>query len=392
MPTDKTDRPLNWLEENIGFEVFKSSLDILKTFLEKNHLLEIIPSKVISVVGTNGKGQVVRELSTQLKKNGKKVLRFTSPHQFRLGERFNFDSNDIEDQELLRIFHETKKLIDKDEVHLSFFEFLYASFLIWVKEHEDFDFVIFEAGLGGRLDATKCLKANSVILTSIGRDHTNILGTSLKQILLEKLGILYPNSQLIYHLSSQFLENILEDFTVTNQVKSFKVPLPLDCNYFEQNQELVKFLIQDLFKLKYFNLGTSPLVKLNIFDKILYYNSAHNLPGMRKIFQFLEGNSYTRTEKSNKKWDLILLAFSDRSESELKQIKKLVEAYPCIYNKIKVIIFDHPRALSFSQAQKIFTGFGIEKLDNLDLSRDEKILLLGSNYCMGQFNQASKIE
>ncbi|MDA8793287.1 hypothetical protein N9N67_08575 [Bacteriovoracaceae bacterium] len=376
-----TDAPLDWLEKHIGFEVFKSSLDQLKDVIQNWELDKIPKEKVISIVGTNGKGQVTHELARQLKSNGFNVFTFTSPHQIKLSERFQFNGQPIGDEEMLSLFETVHKKLSQEEARLSFFEFLYVVFLQWVTESDkEFDYVLFEAGLGGRLDATKCIEAHLVILTSIGRDHMSILGHSLKQILLEKLGILYPGNLLVYNLQLKSLKKILYEYTSTHLVKTAFVPSDIGSDFYNRNNNLVRYVVTKEFGKNYFESEQSPLREISWRNKNIYFNSAHNLDGVRNLFQLLNGNSYNRSGTNIKYWDMILLAFSNRSTEELKSMVKLIESYPCLYNKIKVVIFDHPRALSFLQAKDVFKNIEVEKLESIQFAQKENVLLLGSNY------------
>lgn len=155
--------------------------DAFPVIFEKN-----IP--VYHVAGTNGKGTAVYALDHILRSNGLKTGRFISPHLFRFNERIAVDGADISDSEVREIYDWLEKKIDNFE-ELSFFE---ITFLIAWKyfELKGCERAVFEVGLGGRLDATNVIKGPKTdIITSIGLDHTHILGDTLEKIALEKLGI-----------------------------------------------------------------------------------------------------------------------------------------------------------------------------------------------------------
>ena len=143
---------------------------------------------VYHVAGTNGKGTAVYALDHILRYNGLKTGRFISPHLFRFNERIAVNGADIKDGEVREIYdYLEKKISDFNE--LSFFE---ITFLIAWKYFEinGCDRAVFEVGLGGRLDATNVIEGPKTdIITSIGLDHTHILGDTLEKIALEKLGI-----------------------------------------------------------------------------------------------------------------------------------------------------------------------------------------------------------
>ena len=155
--------------------------DAFPVIFEKN-----IP--VYHVAGTNGKGTAVYSLDHILRSNGLKTGRFVSPHLLRYNERISVDGIDIADGEVREIYRYLEKKINNFE-ELSFFE---VTFLIAWKYFEisGCDRAVFEVGLGGRLDATNVIEGpKRDIITSIGLDHTHILGDTLEKIALEKLGI-----------------------------------------------------------------------------------------------------------------------------------------------------------------------------------------------------------
>jgi dihydrofolate synthase/folylpolyglutamate synthase len=151
---------------------------------------------VYHVAGTNGKGTAVYSLDHILRSNGLKTGRFISPHLFRYNERISIDGADIADPEVREIYEYLEKKIN-DFSELSFFE---VTFLIAWKYFEisGCDRAVFEVGLGGRLDATNVIEGPKTdIITSIGLDHTHILGDTLEKIALEKLGIVKKGDKVL---------------------------------------------------------------------------------------------------------------------------------------------------------------------------------------------------
>jgi len=148
------------------------------------------------VAGTNGKGTVVYALTHILKENGFKTGRFISPHLFSYNERISVDEKNIEDSQIIDIYNKLEIELENFE-ELSFFE---ITFLVaWQHfENEGCDRVVIEVGLGGRIDATNVIDwPKTDVITSIGFDHTHILGNTLKEIAYEKLGIVKKDDILI---------------------------------------------------------------------------------------------------------------------------------------------------------------------------------------------------
>jgi dihydrofolate synthase/folylpolyglutamate synthase len=155
------------------------------------------PHKVFSsihVAGTNGKGSTCRILAAVFRKAGYKTALYTSPHILRFNERFSIDGNFISDNELLKFFRENNEYIK--EFKLTYFEISTAIAFWWFARNQP-DIAIIETGLGGRLDATNILTPLLSIITSISKDHTDLLGDDLKTIAREKGGIIKSNTPVV---------------------------------------------------------------------------------------------------------------------------------------------------------------------------------------------------
>ncbi len=144
---------------------------------------------VYHVAGTNGKGTVVYALSHILEKNGLRTGRFVSPHLVDFNERIAIDGVDITDEEVGCLYNYLEKTVDDFDA-LSFFEITFL--MAWKHfENNNCDRVVIEVGLGGRIDATNVIDWEKTdIITSIGFDHTHILGSTLQEIAFEKMGII----------------------------------------------------------------------------------------------------------------------------------------------------------------------------------------------------------
>ena len=157
--------------------------------------IKSIADKVIIVAGTNGKGSTVAILESILFESKYSVGTFTSPHIKRYNERIKINKEEVTSAELIESF----KIIDKlrGETTLTYFEFAtLTAFYLFSKRK--LDYVVLEVGLGGRLDATNIIDSNLSIITSIGIDHTEFLGTTIDSIALEKAGVMRPFSPCIY--------------------------------------------------------------------------------------------------------------------------------------------------------------------------------------------------
>ena len=150
--------------------------------------LEISQPKYKSVVvaGTNGKGSIVAMLESIYHQAGCRVGAYTSPHLLNYNERIRIEKQNTDDESLCSAFH----LVDqaRGETSLSYFEFgTLATMQIF--NEANLDVAIYEVGLGGRLDAVNILDADVAIVSSIGIDHVQWLGSTRESIGFEKAGV-----------------------------------------------------------------------------------------------------------------------------------------------------------------------------------------------------------
>lgn len=191
---------LRWLYEHSNYEVMRVVPYNSRTFsLERmRKLLNLLGNphqqiKFVHVAGTKGKGSTCAMLLSVLKASGYTVGMYVSPHLVDLRERITIDGQMISHAEATEIF----KLIASVEKDLgsqrpTFFEVMTAMALRHFAD-QAVDIAILETGLGGRLDATNVVTPLVCGLTHISIDHTNVLGTDLASIAVEKAGILKKN-------------------------------------------------------------------------------------------------------------------------------------------------------------------------------------------------------
>ena len=144
--------------------------------------------KTIHVVGTNGKGSMSYYLSGILESHGLKTGLYTSPHLVNLRERIRIDDTPIDEESLNRLIMKVKAAAEETGVEPTFFEVLTIVAFLYYAE-QNVDVAVLEAGLGGRLDSTAVADGDLIVLTSIGLEHTEVLGQTESAILKEKMGV-----------------------------------------------------------------------------------------------------------------------------------------------------------------------------------------------------------
>ncbi|BEK98005.1 dihydrofolate synthase [Nocardia seriolae] len=151
----------------------------------------------IHIAGTNGKTSVTRMLDSLLTALHRRTGRITSPHLQLATERIAIDNAPITPGRYVEVYRELLpyiELVDKQSKAaggpaMSKFEVLtgmaYAAFA-----EAPVDVAVVETGLGGRWDATNVIDGQFAVITPIGLDHTDYLGTDLTSIAGEKAGII----------------------------------------------------------------------------------------------------------------------------------------------------------------------------------------------------------
>lgn len=168
--------------------------------------------RCIHIAGTNGKGSTCQFVKSILKELGYTVGVFTSPHLVRINERIEMDGY-ISDEDFLDCFEKVYEAVDENVknggLNLSFFEYIFAMAAVYFDSKKP-DYVIYETGLGGRLDATNVIKPIITAITSIGLDHTEYLGDTIEKIAFEKAGIIKANIPVIYNTGCAEADAVIE--------------------------------------------------------------------------------------------------------------------------------------------------------------------------------------
>ncbi len=157
----------------------------------------------VHVAGTNGKGSVSGKIARALTLSGWRTGLFTSPHLHTFCERICIDGQRITPEEVLNLLNELcARIPEIDQLH--FFDIAYFLALNHFCRHA-IDIAVLEAGIGGRLDATNIGHPLVSIITTIGKDHTRVLGTTPRQIAREKGGIVKAHTPLVLGTLAQNL-------------------------------------------------------------------------------------------------------------------------------------------------------------------------------------------
>ena len=312
--------------------------------------------KFIHVAGTNGKGSVVSYLRNVLCENKQlKVGSFTSPYIECFNERIEINGEYSSDNDVIKYTNYIIDTIDKNNYgEIGFFEFITIMCFLYFKDRK-VDIAIIEVGIGGLLDSTNVIKPILSIISNVSYDHMNILGDTLYEIGIQKLGIVKTKGALIT-IENEEINNLIIDTCKERNAKlilvkkadikdvniglnetlfSYKefknVKLKMLGLYQCENASIVlealSFLINyynNEFNINIDNIynglfktfwqGRLELINQN---PLIIIDGAHNIDGINRLYEYL----FLLKEKLNKKLRLILAISANKEK--FKMIKKI---------------------------------------------------------------------
>lgn len=181
--------------------------------------------RFIHVAGTNGKGSACAMLEAVFRAAGLKTGLYTSPHLVSFTERLQVNRANIPRADVVRLVERLRPMLatfPPDE-HPTFFEVVTTMALLWFAEQR-VDVVVWETGLGGRLDATNIVTPLVSVITSIGLDHEKWLGDTLAKIAGEKAGIIKAGVPVVTGVTEPEPLAVIEAVAAARNARLTKVP------------------------------------------------------------------------------------------------------------------------------------------------------------------------
>ena len=374
-----------YLNSKIGISNNKN-LELLKLFFTKSQL-DDLSNRTIAVVGTNGKTSTVNFIHQLLKKNNKSSLMFTSPHLVEYTERIQSDKNlNLESNlDLVKDFEE------KNNTILGYFEtlFLLASQLFLDSE---LDYFVSEAGIGGKLDTTSVIQSKNVVLTSIGKDHQDLLGYTDHEVLNQKIYISSNIKNLFVGDINPELKNLILNNYPHSKVKYFLSDfinnLNIEMSDLSANQKnyllalnTVSLLLEININNEVNNLGTIEgrfeIVNQNPL-KVL--DGAHNLDGIKHFFKDYENQfNYEKTD--------VFVGF--KKGKDLESIISYIKSKNkySIYFIQENSFYDQENSSDYlDYFQKENIEYRVASLEAFSSNKNPSILL-GSLYLIGEYKK-----
>ncbi len=167
----------------------------------------------VHVGGTSGKGSTSTMIAAALQRAGKRTGLHTKPHLRSMTERARIDGVAISEERFGALLEEMMPAIERtaqDHGRPTYYETLLALTLLYFAQ-EKVDVAVVEVGLGGRLDGTNVIVPVVAAITSVGLDHTDVLGETLVDIAREKAGIAKPGVPLVVAVEDEGAFEIIAD-------------------------------------------------------------------------------------------------------------------------------------------------------------------------------------
>ncbi len=383
---------LSFLHREVGFEnyqgVLERGLQRLKgTFADFiNWAREV---KVITIAGTNGKGETALYCGDLLQKMRISYALWQSPHVLSITERVIINGAALSYQQWKEGIVKQKKQLD--HTPLSYYEFLFYFFLSEAQKAK-VDVLVLEVGLGGRLDAVNLLDADVSAITSIGRDHQEFLGQTYREILAEKIAITRTHHFLFTFWQLDYLKELTKKWQ--DKISFYWENLDEDAaSYQQRNWLLARAIVGKLYP-QVDQLEFAPRIQRGRAEQMHFaghrwvFVGAHNLQGLQQLFC---GHMINKIS-----CDSMLISFSRRSSKDVLHMLKLIRNYLKRKKSFhcSLVGFDHWKSFPLDELKLLYSEVSDQQWSFFESYKDylsskrgsssESILVCGSYYFIGQ--------
>lgn len=413
---------LHWIHERTKFGI-KPGVKRMKWMLDKlGNPEEKI--QAVHVVGTNGKGSTVSYLREALVANNYEIGTFTSPFIVTFNERISINGTPITDDELVELVQIVKPISERLESETDLgpateFEIITLMMFVYFGTVHPVDFVIIEAGLGALNDSTNVFQPIMTVLTSIGLDHTNILGDTYMDIAREKAGVIKPSVPLVYAIKSKdalhFVREVVEknynkgleldrDFHVLSDDTEFtyrygsyeleNIQLKMIGQHQHENAALAITTLIEMYQRGMIQLNFNTMIDAiehttwsGRIEKVqeeplILIDGAHNRESIDALVDTL------KQYYSDKKIDVLFAAIDG------KPIGKMMNSIEEIANRFYVTTFDFPKALPIDAVYDYLEHHHIEKVQDypqfIEQYDGELLVVTGSLYFISEVRKLFK--
>lgn len=236
----------------------------------------------IHIAGTNGKGSSAHMLASIFQTAGYKTGLYTSPHLLSFTERIKVNGNEVDEQYVCDFIEKLKYIII--EFQPSFFEITVAMAFDYFSK-QNVDIAVIEVGLGGRFDSTNVITPIVSVITSIGLDHTDMLGETLPEIAFEKAGIIKAYVPVVISETQHEVSRVFES-------KAMEMSAPI---YFADQEYSISINDNSLDNLEF--AVKSDTMSLTATTDLTGEYQIKNIPGVLKVFNLLNAREFNITNE-----------------------------------------------------------------------------------------------
>jgi dihydrofolate synthase / folylpolyglutamate synthase len=247
---ESAEQAMEWITGLTSFGI-RPGLERINRLMERfNHPERRL--KFIHVAGTNGKGSVCAYLTSVLRQAGYDIGTFTSPYLTSYSNRLQYNGHDIEDEVLVGLTNKLKPAVEEMALtewgSPTMFEVTTALALLYYGTVTYPDYVVWETGLGGRLDVTNIVTPVISVLTNVGHDHMDILGSTIEDIAREKAGIIKPGFPVVSAVSQPSCAEIVREKARSGRSSLYELGDQFTYEVIERAENEQKFSFQSPFR------------------------------------------------------------------------------------------------------------------------------------------------
>ncbi|MDE0583627.1 Mur ligase family protein [Planococcus sp. A6] len=251
----------------------------------------------IHIAGTNGKGSTAAFVSSILMAHGKHVGNFFSPAIEDVHDQIQLDRMPIGTAE----FDKAMERLSKVKTALTDFELLTVCALLIFEEAAP-DYIIIEAGMGGRFDSTNVIDPLVSIITSISKEHTMFLGDSIEEIAWHKAGIIKDEKPVVIGPLPEEARKVIDGIAQEHHapiltVQEYDGPLKLKGQHQRFNASLAwtaaQQLLGQLFDAEKTAAGLAQATIAFRFEEIfqhVIFDGAHNEASIKALVETIQEN------------------------------------------------------------------------------------------------------
>lgn len=311
----------NWLNTKQG-QVFHYKMEKIEYALELlGNPQFTVP--VIHVAGTNGKGSTIAFLRQLFQAHGLRVGSFVSPHMVSVHDRICINDQPISEpdfQHYLQKVYDLEQEVATRYEPFRYFEVMVLIMFLYFKDQQP-DLALVEVGIGGLLDTTNVVAPALSLITSIGMDHQDLLGSTLREIAEQKAGIIKQNVPVVlgplcpettaicrqialdnqasvYQFGQEFtykagqfsnadieLSELVLGLAGQHQEENAAVALQTFLLYMESIQKTVS---PQLIKNALAQTSWAGRLELVVQEPKIYLDGAHNVPAIERLIDFIQ--------------------------------------------------------------------------------------------------------